>query len=217
MHDVSEAEKGETTKRQGQDQHETRSVAFAYDGSAEGLMSCVFHSYACHVVPQDIARKDLVQPRLDQEIVDIPTNIDQAFRVRRGIVRCGGRQVWKQCLYTTASDDPKAPYAAFRFIRQLFDVNARVCRKCKRRSECRRPCSKNEGPHILDEWANPHVEDVLKISRSVANEINRMHELIRFSHLDSDIWFARCNPNANVVPFLMSWFAPRFNTQRFLI
>ena len=214
---MSEAEKGETTKRQGQDQHETRSVAFAYDGSAEGLMSCVFHSYACHVVPQDIARKDLVQPRLDQEIVDIPTNFDQAFRVRRGIVRCGGRQVWKQCLYTTASDDPKAPYAAFRFIRQLFDVNARVCRKCKRRSECRRPCSKNEGPHILDEWANPHVEDVLKISRSVANEINRMHELIRFSHLDSDIWFARCNPNANVVPFLMSWFAPRFNTQRFLI
>ena len=44
-----------------------------------------------------------------------------------------------------------------------------------------------------------------------------MQQFIRFEHFENDVWFARCNPKANVVPLLMDWFAGRFNTQRFVL
>ncbi len=192
-------------------------VLFTYDGSAEGIMTCVFYSYAHRIIPIDIQRKDLVQSRLDQAIIDVQTQIDQALRVRKGILRCGGKEVWKKSLYTASADDPRAAYACFIFLRELFDHTAAACKHCKKKMTCTKPCPRNRGPHILDEWSNPHVRDALRIARSVTIEINRMHELMRFSHLASDIWFAKCNPNADVVPFLMNWFTPRFNTQKFLI
>lgn len=190
---------------------------FSYDGSAEGLMTCVFYSYAHHIVPTTIQKSDLVQPRLGEHIIDVATNMDQTFRVQRGVLRCGGKQVWKKCLLTASSDNPDAGYADFRLLRELFDKTAARCKHCHTRDRCIYPCKENKGPSILDEWSNPNVTCALQIARSVENEINRMHELIRFKHLSGDIWFATCNPNADLVPFLMGWFQARFNTQKFII
>ena len=44
-----------------------------------------------------------------------------------------------------------------------------------------------------------------------------MMQFLRFEHLEGGLWFARCNPQANVVPLLMDWFSGRFNTQPFVI
>ena len=44
-----------------------------------------------------------------------------------------------------------------------------------------------------------------------------MMQFLRFEHFENGIWFAQCNPKANVVPLLMGWFAGRFNTERFVI
>lgn len=35
--------------------------------------------------------------------------------------------------------------------------------------------------------------------------------------MQGGVWFAACNPKANVVPILMDWFSARFNTQPFII
>ena len=44
-----------------------------------------------------------------------------------------------------------------------------------------------------------------------------MLQFLRFEHMEGDVWFARCNPAASVVPLIMDWFAGRFNTQAFMI
>ena len=49
------------------------------------------------------------------------------------------------------------------------------------------------------------------------NERHLMMQFLRFEHFENGIWFAKCNPKANVVPLLMDWFADRFNTERFVI
>ena len=49
------------------------------------------------------------------------------------------------------------------------------------------------------------------------NERHLMLQFLRFEHFENGIWFAKCNPKANVVPLLMGWFAGRFNTERFVI
>ena len=49
------------------------------------------------------------------------------------------------------------------------------------------------------------------------NERHLMMQFLRFEHFENGIWFAKCNPKANVVPLLMDWFADRFNAERFVI
>ena len=69
----------------------------------------------------------------------------------------------------------------------------------------------------IDQTTHPTVEPLLKLDRAVMNERHRLVQFLRFEHLENGAWFARCNPNASVVPLLMDWFSGRFNTQPFMI
>jgi hypothetical protein len=70
---------------------------------------------------------------------------------------------------------------------------------------------------ILEELANPAVADLLRLVKHAGNESERMRQFVRFSHLENGVWFARVNPNANVVPLIMGYFAARLNDQPFII
>ncbi len=171
-------------------------VAYCYDGSTEGLLSAVFQAYANREDPQDVVRESAFQPRLGQSARVVETNEEQALRVRRGLQRACGRDAFEAVLHASLSDDPNAGTAVYRFVRYAM----------KRRSNS-----------ILNELSHPAVEPVVRLERAVMNERHRMQQFLRFEHLENGTWFARCNPNANVVPLVMDWFAGRFNTQPFLV
>ncbi len=174
-------------------------IAYVYDGSTEGLLSAVFLAYANHENPQDIIREGAFQLRLDQSTVYIETNTQHAERVRKGVIRKSNKIVWEIILDASLSDDPQAGTAIYRLIRLIMS----------------RPAKQNA--YIRNELTDPIVGPVLKLHHAVRNERHFMQELLRFEHFDNDLWFAKCNPNANVVPLLMDWFSARFNTQQFVI
>lgn len=193
-------------------------VAYAYDGTLEGLMTAVFTAYATHCVPRDIRRRGYVQMRLDQEIVNVETNMDLALRVRRGICRQLGWRVWRAVAEASAADDPDTGTIVYRFIRYaLASPYAKKCAGCALKPTCTSPCGTPKGSRVLEEWANPHVGPLLALQRYVSGEAERMRQFMRFEHTADDFWFARCNPNAAVVPLVMNYFSARFNTQRFVI
>ena len=78
-----------------------------------------------------------------------------------------------------------------------------------------RPAAANAG--LIRNMAHPIAGPVARLNRSVMNERHLMMQFLRFEHFENGIWFAKCNPKANVVPLLMGWFAGRFNTERFVI
>ena len=79
-----------------------------------------------------------------------------------------------------------------------------------------RPAQSRSTP-VLDDIANPVVAEVAHLARRAVNECERMRQFIRFSRLEGGVWFARCNPNASVVPLIMGHFAARLNVQPFII
>lgn len=174
-------------------------IAYVYDGSTEGLLSAVFLAYANHENPQDIIREGAFQLRLDQSMVYVETNAQHAERVRRGVIRKSNQKAWEIILDASLSDEPQAGTAIYRLIRLIMS----------------RPAKQNA--FIRNELTDPIVGPVLKLHHAVRNERHFMQELLRFEHFDNDLWFAKCNPNANVVPLLMDWFSARFNTQQFVI
>lgn len=176
------------------------SIAYCHDGTLEGLLSAVFAAYERHQDPQDIASRSSLQPRLGQLVVDIPTNNEHALRVQRGICRTCGTAAFDAIKNASLSDEPHAGTIIYHFVRHAMKT---VGGKTRR--------------NVLADITHPLVEPLIQLNRSVQNERHLMMQFLRFEHLEGNVWFARCNPKANVVPLLMDWFSARFNTQPFII
>ncbi|RDB63120.1 DNA metabolism protein [Gordonibacter sp. 28C] len=204
-------------------------VAYAYDGSLEGLLSAVFEAYARREDPQDVAPETVLQPRLGQTVRYVETDVERAVRVQRGIKRACGAAAYDAVMRASLSDDPGAGTVVYRFVRYAMAANRpHDCSGCRKRDSCSGPtgssrptdavgCSGKARGSVLNDLAHPAVEPLHRLVRAVGNERHRMVQFLRFEHLENDVWLARCNPAASVVPLLMDWFAGRFNTQPFII
>ena len=174
-------------------------VAYVHDGTTEGLLTAIFQAYALHEQPEDFSTENALQPRLGQSVRYIETDAALAARVKTGIVRKAGRDAWDAVLHASLSDDYSAGIAVYRFVQFVMA----------------HPVAINYG--LIRNFAHPIAGPVARLERSVMNERHLMMQFLRFEHFENGIWFAKCNPKANVVPLLMDWFADRFNTERFVI
>lgn len=192
-------------------------LAYAYDGTLEGLLSAIFAAYANHEIPTDIAPRHLLQPRLGQKTRVIPANDEHAKRVERGICRAGGTRVFEAVKEASLSDNPQTGTIIYSFVRYLMGEQKTSKDAGVNPKANPSPSARVSKRGILSRQAHPAVGPFVNLVRAVGNERHRMMQFLRFEHLEGDVWFAQCNPNANVVPLLMDWFAARFNTQPFII
>lgn len=201
------------------------SIAYLYDGTLEGLFTAVFCAFERHEEPADVCSADAYQPRLSQLAVTIETSLPKADRVRKGIIRAAGRRGYRRVRRAALSDSPDAGTAVYRFIAFAMAENAkRPCHSCPRRGTCRSAfaspkqtsCPRVVG-RLIDDVASPAVKPVHKLSVAVNRECEHMRQFIRFRELEGGLFYARCNPKANVVPLIMDHFAERFNVQPFII
>lgn len=198
---------------------EAPSLAYLYDGTLEGLLTAVFNAYARREDPSDIMSPEHIQPRLGQKLFQVKTDYSLAQRVQRGVIRACGHGAFSAVKYASLSDDPNAAIAIYRFIRYAMKVNRPGhCDTCPQNGGCNGQCRllRKKGS-ILSEMTNPIVEPIVRLSRAVDNERHRILQFLRFQHLEGDLWLARCNPSASVIPLVMDHFVGRFNTQPFII
>lgn len=200
-------------------------IAYTYDGTFEGLLSCVFAAYANREDPADIMPAANFQPRLGQTVRSIDTDLARAERVRTGVCRACGPAGFAAVRTASLSDDPVMGMAVYRFIRHGMTQNRpHSCAGCKRQRSCAGTGENNLGlcpnsaqPSTLNDLSHPAVAGVRALVREATCEAERMRQFIRFEHMDNGVWFARCNPKASVVPLIMPHFAARLNTQPFII
>ena len=176
-------------------------VSYLYDGTQEGLLSAVFESYERHEIPNGIFAEFEYQPRLDESSYFVETSMERSCRVGACVERIAGKKALIAVLRAAASESPERGMVVYEFVRYAIESNRTECSRSK----------------ILDDLTNPALSNLSRISRRVANEEEKMRQFVRFRHLESGIWFAECNPNASVVPFVMPHFAARFNVQPFII
>ena len=197
---------------------EAANASFTFDGTLEGLFTAVYAAICARNDEAEILDVVMAQPRLGQELVAVATELDSALKVRRLVEYSLGEHTFDCIRAAAASDNPARGTVIYRFLRHALTTSGRTrCNSCERKHDCTRACSAPGPSTILDDLANPVVFDLLKLYREVINERHRMAQFVRFEHCEGDVWFARCNPKANVVPLLMNWFVPRFNDQRFVI
>lgn len=170
-------------------------LAYIYEGSLEGMLSTIFEAYERREFPDDVAPQGLFQQRLGEEVRHVQTNVEHARRVRAGLIRVCGFRAYEALRAVYLSDDPRKGSIIHAFVRYAMKRGARA----------------------LDDIAHPDVVDFISLNRSVYNERHHWQEFLRFRQVEGGLYFAQCNPKANVVPLLMGWFSARFNTQDFMI
>lgn len=173
----------------------TDAFAFIYDGTLEGLLCAIFETYRQKLVPSEISTEENLQLRLGQQPLTVPTSPAIAQRVKNGICRTCGGSTFDAIRIAFLSDEPDKGTHICSFVRYAM----------------------HEKGNVLGQLAHPCVEPLVALHKFVMNERHYLMQFLRFREMQGGVWFAACNPKANVVPILMDWFAARFNTQPFII
>lgn len=169
---------------------------YSYDGSFDGLLSCIFEIYSIKKIPLSIFPQQNQQTNLLEEAISITTDEEKATRVLTGInARTNGHAatlVYKMYL----AELPAIEMTIYHFIDIII---------------------KNNNPAILENFANQYILQAAQIQRMIHREVHRMHAFVRFQKNNSGIFYAAITPDFNVLPLIGDHFERRYADQRWII
>ena len=167
-------------------------IVYTYDGSFQGLLSCIFDSYVNKEIPAAITAGEDEIPMLFS-IRAIETDPDHALRVLRKVSAC-------------------SPYAANLlhkgYLTCLPDREVRLYRMVAKLLE--------EGPGFLRNQADETLYPVLKAVRHLNGEAHLLKGFTRFSQL-GPVLGGEIEPKNRVLPLLRSHFCARYRDDAFFL
>lgn len=168
---------------------------YLYDNSFAGYLTTIFKLYELKAFEGNIYKENAYGQLLFNESIMIHTEQDLAERVMKGILEKLGEE-WLDALYKVfLSDLPESDSLGFKAIRLAFQ----------------------KGKHILNDEGHEIIQPFLKISRKVAHETHNFLGFIRFSKLESGLYYSEFQPTHNILPLLAPHFADRLKDQSWVI
>lgn len=168
-------------------------VVYTYDGSYEGLLSCIFESFAQKEIPSAVQTEAATQLSL-LPVRRIATDTVRARRVAASLPKKLGPRVTEffQLAFLTCLSG-KELYM-LRFLHMAFQY----------------------GPSVLDLLADDTVHILSKANRFLLNEAHLHKQFIRFSDYHSFL-VTVVHPKNFILPLIQPHFCDRFSQESFLI
>ncbi len=167
-------------------------MVYYYDGTFEGLLCCIFDSYAYTEKLTAIYCDEDAMPTLFASR-NIQTNQEHANRVLRKVVKC-------------------SPYAAELlhkgYLTCLLDKELYLYRMVVRLLK--------EGPGFLGDFSDETAYPILTAIRHLNGEAHLLKGFVRFSELGG-VLGSEIEPKNRVLPLLRSHFCSRYRDERFFI
>ena len=170
-----------------------------YEPSFEGWLSAVFYVYA-NKLQNDMALKltaqDCYVPSLIAQATNVVTDAEQAERVLVKLNTLLGRSGMRNILWGFLSEKDDIGTTLFRVVKYAIDYPNR---------------------QIMQDLGNLDVLELVQTVKSVGREKHRMEAFVRFEHTTDDIYFARVEPDFNVLPLIGEHFRQRYQDQHWAI
>jgi len=170
-------------------------MIYVTDGTFEGILSAVFEAYAHKEEPEAIVSRAHFQLTLFSEVRDIETQPDKSDRVYRSVVEKMSQEAIEELYRAYLGEDPDVGLAIYRYIKVGLKVGRRV----------------------LSYLQHPDVLRVHDMSRRVAMETHTFTGILRFTRLKNGIYYAKMEPDNNIIMLLAPHFADRLNDQPWII
>lgn len=169
-------------------------VDYLYDGTFEGLLTCVYHHYYSEKA-SGIFPAEEYQSTMLGGFREVETEEDKAVRVYEAIEQ-------KISLY-----DLQRIYKVFRSSAEQ--------KECRILNYIRLGFVK--GPRISLLHGNPIVFPVQQAEQKVNNEVHRMKGLLRFSAVGEGVLYSGIEPDHDILEFLSDHFCDRFKNDPIII
>ena len=168
-------------------------LIYRYDGSFDGLLTCVFESYARHELPDAILAPDDEQTMLF-ESRRVETDYVKSERVLRGVM---------EKISPEAAD-----FIRMAHLSCLFERDRRILLFLR--------LGFTVGPGIMNRLADARVNALISGVRSLEREAHHYMGFVRFTEIDG-VLASVIQPKNRVLPLLDPHFSDRFNAERFII
>lgn len=170
-----------------------------YESSFEGWLSAVFYVYENKL--QNQAYLQLVdhqhyQPSLIDSADYAPLDDHKAQRVLTKLNDLLGHSGMRQILWGFLSEKNGIGSLLFQVVKYAIDYPNR---------------------QVLQDLGNLAVLELAQTVKSVGREKHRMEAFVRFEHTTEDIYFARIEPDFNVLPLIGEHFRQRYQDQHWAI
>ena len=168
-------------------------LIYRYDGSFDGLLTCVFESYARHEMPDAILSPDDEQTMLF-EARRVETDYVKSGRVLRGII---------------AKISPEAAdFIRMAHLTSLFERDRRILLFLKLGFAI--------GPGVMNRLTDARVNALAGGVRYLEREAHHYMGFVRFTEIDG-VLASVIQPKNRVLPLIDPHFSDRFNAERFVI
>ena len=168
-----------------------------YDGTFEGLFTAIFEVYEYRFDPAEIISVEKYNTTsIFTEHHEVFTDSEKANRVEKKLEKNIGKSGVSRLLRVYLSENENSErliLAAVKLSLQFPSEN------------------------ILENFGNNDVMNIAKINKSMSREIHRMHAFVRFEKLQDEVYFAKIEPDFNVLPLIVSHFKNRYQDQKWMI
>ncbi|HWV14187.1 MAG TPA: TIGR03915 family putative DNA repair protein [Cellvibrio sp.] len=171
-------------------------ATYVYDGSFEGLLSCVFNAFSTRRLPHAIVAQDDYHPELLDDAIHIIADETQAERVLKAINQQTDGEAAALAYKIFLSELPQAAMTLFHIIKVIVSA---------------------KNTSILKNFGNSHILEAAQIEKKIHREIHRMHAFVRFQKTNTGLFYAVIEPDFNVMPLLGEHFEKRYADQTWVI
>ncbi len=167
---------------------------FLYDGSFEGLLTCIFYGYSSKEELK-ITYKHSYVPSLITEPIEMKTEEDKFKRVYESIENKLSSNTLRNVYYLYLSEVSGVEDLILRYVKLCYKYGDKI------------NLAKNNDIIIL----------VDKYCKRVTYESHRFTGFVRFKEVGPLTFYAPIEPDHNILPLLSSHFTRRFSDQHFII
>ena len=170
-----------------------------YEPCFEGWLSAVFYAYEQQLHTDSelqLIAQDGFVPSLIDHTVSVTVNTEHAQRVLKRLHTQLGRSGIRQLLWGLLSEQADIGTVLFRVVKYAIDYPDRA---------------------VMADLGHLDVLTLAQTVKSVGREKHRMEAFVRFEHTNEDIYFARIEPDFNVLPLIGAHFRLRYQDQHWAI
>jgi probable DNA metabolism protein len=170
-------------------------MIYLFDGSFEGLLTCVFEAYKDKDAGTSIRARNVYTPSFLDETRFVETDMDKFQRVYSSVAEKISHHA-RQIIYRAwLSESEDAPDLILHFLRTGYKL----------------------GRKVENFIQDPHIADIIDLNRRVGFEVHRFMGLLRFQEISKGVFYAGYEPDHNITVLLAPHFTQRLASQPFIV
>ena len=168
----------------------------SYDNTFEGLLTAVFEIYEYKYPSPNISKYDDTQQNLFADILVVNTDVSKSDRVVKKLQTQIGSDGVRCLIWAFLSEKIGVENIIFNVINYAVQ---------------------NPTVNIMKDFSNDSVLQISQLTKNVGCEKHRMEAFIRFEQLKDGIYFAKIDPDFDVLTLLIKHFKNRYQDQKWII